>query len=178
MKLFAFFFALIIGSAICSPGQSLTRIGGGGGGYPDIPLVRYPVKGIEPDSTKFRAIFADVSKVANLERQRKSLVTIAQTFSAGVFMAEIHPSKTVVLELPGKAYADDTQLHLSVENTGKLYSYTTVTGSNATLAIYRLVNPQQKFTPEMFVSALKRGESYTVRRVNGTEKKDLLVVWE
>lgn len=136
------------------------------------------MNGISPDSARFTAIFADVSTIAAKRRGLKSVVKIVQTLSPGLFLAQINASKTVAFEYPGREFADDTELTISVENTGRLHSYITTLGSNATVAVYKLTNPQEKFTRERFIASLKAGETYTVRRVSGSEKKDLLIVWE
>lgn len=176
MKTLAFLFALFIGFVFNASSQGLTRVGGGG--YRSIPTVRFPMKGVDPASAKFTSIFADVSILEAKQRSRPSVVRIAQTLSPGLFLAEINSSKTVALTLSGREYADGTELTIPVENTGRLHTYETVVGSNATVAIYKLKNPQEKFTRERFIASLVAGETYSIQRGTGDEKKVLQVVWE
>jgi hypothetical protein len=82
------------------------------------------------------------------------------------------------VELPGRQIADGTKLTLKITNTGRLHSYLNTEGANSTVGIYRLTGPQERFTPTQFVTALQGGETYSLRRTSGTEKKDLLIVWE
>jgi hypothetical protein len=174
MKALAFFFVIALGFVISSPGQ-LTRVGGGGG--ESIPTVRYPMKGVNPDSAKFNAIFADVSLVAANQRSSETFLTIIQTLSPGFFLAETG-GKIISVELPGRSLADQTEITLQIENSGRLHKYTNTLGALSTVAVYKITNPQEKFTRARFLASLQGGKTYTIRRISGSEKKDLLVVWE
>lgn len=97
-----------------------------------------------------------------------SRIRIIQHFEGQRYLAQygVTSSSMFVIDLAGGPYADDTTLRVRIEDTGQVYSYTSVLGAKNTVRVMQSV-PEPSLRPisyEDFVKAVKDGSSFEVLR--------------
>ena len=108
----------------------------------------------------------------NWDRERiggeGSRINIMQHFGGQRYLARYGStdSSMFVIDLDGGPYADDTTLRIRTEDTGQVFSYTSVLGAKKTVRVLRSVSEPSLRAPtyEDFVQAVKDGHAFDVLR--------------
>jgi hypothetical protein len=120
------------------------------------PVTDISMRNVPLDSLKFNEVFGAWRIKMAVPPSR---VTVSQDIGAIKLCSLDLSDDTVALIGDFKERADGSIFEASVEDTGKLYEYTTVLGAPKKVKIFRIVIPP---TEADFVTALKKGETLLV----------------
>jgi hypothetical protein len=133
---------------------------------PPAVVKAYSMRDISRDDPRFRKAYeaAIESQRVPAPAQKLDSIKIVQTIEVGKFLAT-HGKDIFMVLIPGEKLADNTEIEMALNSTGKLYEYISVSGAKRTINIFERVRPPAPpsvMTEDQFLSRMQKGEEFLV----------------